>query len=82
MKIPRFIFPNLPHFYLINFLHWPDFFLDKLIKAMTVLVSNSIKACTADNLFFKSLIKIETFLASNENVDDLNLRERKEEFLK
>jgi len=81
-KILRFIFPNLLNFDLINFLHWPYFFFDELIKAVTVLVSDSVEACTADHLFFESFIKIETFLASDENVDDLDLRERKEEFLK
>jgi len=63
-------------------LNWPYFFFDELIKAVTVLVSDSVEACTADHLFFESFIKIETFLASDENVDDLDLRERKEEFLK
>lgn len=71
---PTFYFSRSPSLYLINFLHWPYFFFDEFIKAVTVLVSNPIETGAADNFFFKSFIKIETFLPSDENVDDLNLR--------
>ena len=47
---------------------------------VAVLVSDSVKTSAADDLFFESLVEIESLFASDENVDDFDVREGEKEF--
>jgi hypothetical protein len=47
---------------------------------VAVLVSDSIETSATDDLFFESLVEIESFFASDENVDDFDVGEGEKEF--
>jgi hypothetical protein len=47
---------------------------------VAVLVSDSIETSATDDLFFESLVEIESFFASDENVDDFDVGEGVKEF--
>ena len=61
--------------------HGFDFLFNKFIKVVSILVSDSVKTCAADDLFLESFVQIQALLAPDENVDDFDVREREKEFL-
>jgi hypothetical protein len=62
-------------------LHGLDFFFNKFVKVVPILVPDSVETCTTDNLFFESFVQIQTFFAPNEDVDNFNVRKGEKEFL-
>jgi hypothetical protein len=47
---------------------------------VAVLVSDSVETSATDDLFFESLVEIESFFASDKNVDDFDVGEGEKEF--